>query len=220
MFIGVCFAGSINVGCMKGSKSSIKCFILIQLLGFVQSCKTVHSRDVCVPFLFLQTVTRQLFTDCFKLTFDPAREIFLLWNYTRADASKEPVGAEVNDEELIDRTLAGDKSAFGTLAERYQDRVYKQVLPIVGDENDAMDVTQETFLQALSHLDSFRRSSRFYTWLYRIAYNCAVGWLRRRRRTVSIDTVTEDYGETFVSKVDAPDRAQLPPTTSVFFEKL
>ena len=112
----------------------------------------------------------------------------------------------MNDEELIDRTLAGDKSAFGTLAERYQDRVYKQVLPIVGDENDAMDVTQETFLQALSHLDSFRRSSRFYTWLYRIAYNCAVGWLRRRRRTVSIDTVTEDYGETFVSKVDAPDR--------------
>ena len=67
LFIGVCFASSINVGCMKGSKSSIKCFILIQLLGFVQSCRTVHSRDVCVPFLFLQTVTRQLFTDCFEL---------------------------------------------------------------------------------------------------------------------------------------------------------
>ena len=112
----------------------------------------------------------------------------------------------MNDEELIDRTLAGDKSAFGILAERYHDRVYKQVLPIVGDENDAMDVTQETFLQALSHLDSFRRSSRFYTWLYRIAYNCAVGWLRRRRRAVSIDTVTDEYGETFVSKVDPPDR--------------
>lgn len=116
----------------------------------------------------------------------------------------------MNDEELIDKTLAGDQAAFGLLARKYQDRVYNLALPIVGNVDDAMDVTQETFLQALSHLGSFRRSSRFYTWLYRIAYNCAVGSLRRRKRVVSVDSVIEEYGETFVSNVEAPDaRARL-----------
>lgn len=116
----------------------------------------------------------------------------------------------MNDEELIDKTLAGDTTAFGLLARKYQDRVYNLALPIVGNADDAMDVTQETFLQALSHLSSFRRSSRFYTWLYRIAYNCAVGSLRRRKRTVSVDSLVEEYGETFESNVEAPDaRARL-----------
>lgn len=68
-----------------------------------------------------------------------------------------------------------------------------------------MDVTQEAFLQALSHLDSFRRTSRFYTWLYRIAYNCAVGCVRRRKRAVSMESLTDEYGDAFVAKVDAPD---------------
>lgn len=116
----------------------------------------------------------------------------------------------MNDEELIDKTLAGDMSAFGLLATKYQDRVYNLALPIVGNVDDAMDVAQETFLQALSHLGSFRRSSRFYTWLYRIAYNCAVGRLRRRKRTVSVDAVVDEYGETFEANVEAPDaRASL-----------
>lgn len=92
----------------------------------------------------------------------------------------------MNDERLIDATLAGDKNAFGALARKYQDRVYNLALPIVGNADDALDVVQETFLQALAHLDSFRRSSRFYTWLYRIAYNCAVGALRKRGRLETI----------------------------------
>lgn len=116
----------------------------------------------------------------------------------------------MNDNELIDRTLAGDSSAFGILVDKYQDRVYNLALPIVGNVDDAMDAAQETFLQALAHLGSFRKSSRFYTWLYRIAYNSAVGLLRRRRRTVSVDTVIEEYGETFEANVEAPDaRASL-----------
>lgn len=111
----------------------------------------------------------------------------------------------MNDEELIEKTLAGDKEAFGKLALRYQDRVYNLALPIVGNPEDAMDVTQETFIQALSHLSGFRRNSRFYTWLYRIAYNCAVGTLRRRRRFVSVDAVVEEFGDSFEANVDQPD---------------
>jgi len=111
----------------------------------------------------------------------------------------------VNDEELIDETLNGNREAFCALAQKYQDRVYNLALPIVGNHEDALDVVQETFLQALAHLGSFRRSSRFYTWLYRIAYNCAIGTLRRRRKTISVDVVSEEYGVSFEANVDAPD---------------
>ncbi len=111
----------------------------------------------------------------------------------------------MNDEELIDETLNGNREAFCALASKYQDRVYNLALPIVGNHDDALDVVQETFLQALSHLESFRRSSRFYTWLYRIAYNCAIGTLRRRRKTLSVDVVSEEFGVSFESNEDAPD---------------
>ncbi len=111
----------------------------------------------------------------------------------------------MNDEELIDETLNGNREAFCALALKYQDRVYNLALPIVGNHDDALDVVQETFLQALSHLESFRRSSRFYTWLYRIAYNCAIGTLRRRRKTLSVDVVSEEFGVSFESNEDAPD---------------
>jgi len=111
----------------------------------------------------------------------------------------------VNDEELIDETLSGNREAFCSLALKYQDRVYNLALPIVGNHDDALDVVQETFLQALSHLGSFRRTSRFYTWLYRIAYNCAIGTLRRRRKTVSVDVVSEEFGVSFESNDEPPD---------------
>lgn len=111
----------------------------------------------------------------------------------------------MNDELLINQTLAGQKEAFGELVLKYQERVYNLALPIVGNPEDALDVTQETFVQALTHLSTFRRSSRFYTWLYRIAFNCAAGALRRRRRSVSVDSVLEDFGDSFEADVEAPD---------------
>lgn len=113
----------------------------------------------------------------------------------------------VNDEELIEKTLAGDKEAFGLLALKYKDRVYNLALPIVGNKEDALDVVQDTFMQALAHLENFRRSSRFYTWLYRIAYNTAVGALRKRKRKprASLEYLNEEYGDCFEAQGDAPD---------------
>ena len=113
----------------------------------------------------------------------------------------------MNDEELIEITLAGDKEAFGRLALKYKDRVYNLVLPIVGNKEDALDVVQDTFMQALAHLENFRRTSRFYTWLYRIAYNTAVGALRKRKRKprASLEYLSEEYGDCFEAKGDAPD---------------
>lgn len=88
-----------------------------------------------------------------------------------------------------DEVRAGRELAEGTMAQaalRWQDRIYNTLRKLTGNEDDAADLTQETFLKAMSHADSFRNESSSYTWLFRIAVNLATTRLRqtRRRRTV------------------------------------
>jgi RNA polymerase sigma-70 factor (ECF subfamily) len=85
------------------------------------------------------------------------------------------------DGDLIARFLAGDRAAFDSLFEKYQDYVYNIVFGIIGKSDEAHDVTQEVFVQVYRSLKSFRRGSRFATWLYRIAVNRAVDSARASR---------------------------------------
>ena len=92
-----------------------------------------------------------------------------------------------DDAPLIEATLAGDTAAFGTLVTRYQDRLYNSLLRVLGSTEDARDVVQDAFVQSYVKLDTFRGSSAFYTWLYRIAFNLAMSHARRERPTRSLD---------------------------------
>src|SRR5262245_6857108 len=85
------------------------------------------------------------------------------------------------DEALAAQAAAGDGSAFETLVERYQARVFRLACRLTSD-TEAPDVLQDTFLQAYRHLASFRHESRFGTWLYRIATNAALMQRRARAR--------------------------------------
>ncbi len=87
------------------------------------------------------------------------------------------------DNDLIRETLAGNPQAFEGLVRRYQSRLLAAMVAVCGAVQEAEDVVQETFLQAYCKLDSFRSESRFYTWLYRIAFNLSVN-MRRRKRPV------------------------------------
>jgi RNA polymerase sigma-70 factor (ECF subfamily) len=82
--------------------------------------------------------------------------------------------------------------AFGQLVVLYQDRLYNAVLRLVGDRDDAAELTQEAFARALANLDSFRGDARPYTWLFRIALNLGISRLRqaRHRRVFSLDRAT------------------------------
>lgn len=94
-----------------------------------------------------------------------------------------------DDEALAARAAAGDGPAFEVLVSRYQDRVYRLACRLTGNDGDANDVLQETFLAVHRGLPAFRADSRFSTWLYRIATNAAL-MLRRaraRRPTESLD---------------------------------
>ncbi len=103
----------------------------------------------------------------------------------------------LEDAILVDRLQAGELAAFAELMTKYQDRVYNAQLRIVGNSEDARDLTQETFLKALSGISSFRRSSQLYTWLFRIAVNLAMN----HRRKVQRDRALRDPSGNHVSRV-------------------
>ncbi len=113
------------------------------------------------------------------------------------------------DSLLIERTLAGDRSAFSELVSRYQDRLYASMLGVTGSAEEAEDVVQDAFVRAFVKLASFQQTSPFFTWLYRIAFNTALSRHRRRRTRVSLDQVRETTGMEPVDNVDAPDEAML-----------
>lgn len=85
------------------------------------------------------------------------------------------------DRAIVERVVKGDVEAFGILVERYQDRIYSAVHNYVSNPDDAVDIAQDTFVKAYAKLRSFDSSSAFYTWLYRIAVNTAIDFLRRRK---------------------------------------
>ena len=106
-----------------------------------------------------------------------------------------------DEQELVTRAQAGDNSAFAALVDRYQNRIYRLAKNITQNNEDAEDVLQEAFLKAYSHLDTFQRNAKFYTWIVRIAVNEALMKLRKRKtdRTVPLDEPL-DTGEETVSR--------------------
>ena len=109
----------------------------------------------------------------------------------------------VNDARLVEETRRGDQNAFGELVVRYERRLLRVILRLVSDRELARDLAQETFLRAYERLDTFDTSRRFGPWLFRIAVNLAVDYLRRSRRRLRYTrlgeesrAVTEDPRET------------------------
>jgi RNA polymerase sigma-70 factor (ECF subfamily) len=94
---------------------------------------------------------------------------------------------EETDVNLVKRARNGDRAAFHLLVERYQRKVYGVCYGMVRNRDDAMDLSQETFIKVYRNLDRFEGSSAFYTWVYRIACNVCIDWLRRAKRTRTVD---------------------------------
>ena len=108
-----------------------------------------------------------------------------------------------SDRELIDRTLAGNGDAFAMIVERFQRKIFRVARSIVRDDGEADSITQDTFVQAYTHLGKFEGRAELETWLTRIAINRSRDALRRRR-FVSLFTSRDDdtATETFLEPVD------------------
>ena len=95
----------------------------------------------------------------------------------------------LGDVQLVQLALQRDVSAFRTIMQRHNRRLYRMARSVVLNDSEAEDVVQESYVRAFIHLDQFRGDSSLATWLSRIVLNEALGRLRRRRPTVDLGTI-------------------------------
>jgi RNA polymerase sigma-70 factor (ECF subfamily) len=91
------------------------------------------------------------------------------------------------DEDLVARSRGGDLESFNQLILRWERPIYALAYRVIGREEDARDVVQETFLRAFRALPGFKGQAKFSSWLYRIALNLCRDWIRRRRRSPLVE---------------------------------
>src|SRR4030095_14927126 len=103
----------------------------------------------------------------------------LLQTRPPAPPAEEPQAPE--DLILVRRAQGGDLDAFDLLIRRHQERVYSTIYHMTANHEDAADLTQETFIKAHGALRGFKGDSGFFTWLYRIAVNRTLNFLKQRR---------------------------------------
>jgi RNA polymerase sigma-70 factor, ECF subfamily len=130
--------------------------------------------------------------------------------------------SEQDDTQLVTASQQGDQDAFASLVQRHQRRVFTMALRMLQDYEEASEITQEAFLAAWMGLPSFRGEARFATWLYRIAYNCALKQLERRKRerlllvAIEAKQILEDVNE----QKQAEDILELRARQAIIREQL
>jgi len=114
-----------------------------------------------------------------------------------------------NDEAAVVQAKRGDRDAFRQLVERHARTVFRLSFRLTGNEEDAEDVVQETFLKAYRALGSFDERAQFGSWLYRIASNCALDLLRSRKRRKTVGGPPDEVFETLPSPGVSPEDSAL-----------
>ena len=88
----------------------------------------------------------------------------------------------MNDSELVSRIIANDEQAFRLLVERYQTMVINTCFGFIHDQEDAQDIAQDVFIEVLHSVNKFRNEAKISTWLYRIAVNKSLNYIRSRNK--------------------------------------
>lgn len=116
----------------------------------------------------------------------------------------------MTEQELVRRAKDGDQLAFEQLVTDNEKRIYNLCRRMVGDQEDAAELTQEAFLNAWRGLSGFQAESAFSTWLYRLASNVCLDFLRRekRRKSLSLTVVSLDQEEAV--ELEIPDQRYAP----------
>ena len=123
------------------------------------------------------------------------------------------VAMEESDLAAVCRARNGDADAFRTLVERHSRSVFRLTYRMTGNEQDAEDLVQETFIKAFRKLKGFEERARFGSWLHRIAVNCFFDWKRRHRTHEQLDENIEPRVQTgafvFAGHKSNPDQLLL-----------
>lgn len=117
--------------------------------------------------------------------------------------------SKIEDSDLIDRALAGDQSAYERLMKKYYKLVSNLIYKMIYNKDDVEDLAQEAFIKAFNSLAKFDKQFAFSTWLYKIASNNCIDYIRKRKlNTISIDKEIETSDDDF--KFEIPDNDYKP----------
>ncbi|HEY5298170.1 MAG TPA: sigma-70 family RNA polymerase sigma factor [Verrucomicrobiae bacterium] len=105
----------------------------------------------------------------------------------------ESEAAPTEEMELVRRARRGDLPAYDELVKRYQERIYATIYHMTSNHDDANDLAQDAFIKAFQALKSFKGGSSFYTWLYRIAVNKTINFLKQRKNRVHMSLNDLDF---------------------------
>ena len=105
------------------------------------------------------------------------------------ESQPAPASEAISDVTLVNGARHGDLHSYDQLVERYQERIYATVYHMTSNYEDANDLAQETFIKAYSALKSFKGDSSFYTWIYRIAVNKTINFLKQRKNKMSLSGI-------------------------------
>lgn len=116
---------------------------------------------------------------------------------------------EINDEKLISQYLKGDEKSLEILIKQYLKPIYSFVYHYVGNSHDAEDITQDTFVKMWRHLKRFKKRKSFKTWIFSIAKNSAIDFLRKKK-TIPFSEFEDEEGknvlvETLADQMPLPD---------------
>ncbi len=101
-------------------------------------------------------------------------------------SSPPATGEEPDDRELVTRAQQGDIPAYDQLVQRHQGRIYGLIYNMTGNQQDTEDLVQEVFLKGFKVIKRFKGKSSFYTWIYRIAINRTINFVKKRRNRATL----------------------------------
>jgi len=112
-----------------------------------------------------------------------------------ADRLEKPAPPPIplDDKTLVKRAQGGDYSSFDELVRRYQERLYGTIYHMTSNHEDAHDLAQETFIKAHKALANFKGDSSFFTWIYRIAVNKTINFLKSRKNKIHLSLNDLDF---------------------------
>src|SRR5437899_4004589 len=108
-------------------------------------------------------------------------------------AALPPANDQQEEQQRVKLAKNGDLEAYDELVRRYQERVYATIYHMTANHEDANDLAQETFIKAYQALKSFKGDSSFYTWVYRIAVNKTINFLKQRKNKIHLSLNDLDF---------------------------
>ncbi len=113
---------------------------------------------------------------------------------------------KLSDEDLVLFVREKDKEAYGFIIDRYEKRIFYYINRLINNPEEARNLTQQTFVNAYVNIYSFDKNKKFSSWVYRIAHNLAVNWLKRKKASISLSQ-NEVIASKLASEIDVFEEA-------------